>query len=337
MDRYSRQRILYSIGESGQKKLAEARVAVVGLGALGSASSECLARAGVGDLVLIDRDVLELTNLQRQILYDEKDVAEGLPKAVAAKRRLGAINSTIRITSFAEHLHAGNVRRLLDGVTLVLDGTDNVETRYLLNDYAVSSHLPWVYGGAIGTSGTGLFVLPGSGPCLRCIYEDPPDSRRLGTCDTVGVLGAAPLIVGAWQASMAIRYLVSGPDPLLMRLFVMDLWQHGFLQPEVKRREDCPACGKGGFPYLSARKKTIAVSLCGRDAFQVTPPEEKKLRLEEISARLGALGDAQLRPHYLVFFDGRAQMYIFENGGAQVKGAASEEEALSLYSRYVGM
>lgn len=336
MDRYARQRILDSIGEGGQRKLGEAVVAVVGLGALGSSSAECLARAGIGGLILVDRDVLEITNLQRQILYDEKDVAEGLPKAVAAKRRLGEINSEVRITAFPENLHAGNVRRLLADARMIVDGTDNVETRYLLNDYAVSTGTPWVYGGAIGTSGTGLFVLPGEGPCLRCVYENPPDAARLGTCDTVGILGMVPVIIGAWQASMVVRYLVSGTERG-GKLFVLDLWQHGFLEPEVKRREGCPACGKGEFPFLSMSQRTMVVSLCGRDAFQVTPPEERNLLLEEIAGRLEKAGRVEVRPYYLVFSDGRVQMYLFQNGGAQVKGVASEAEAMSYYSRYVGM
>jgi adenylyltransferase/sulfurtransferase len=337
MDRYSRQSLLHSIGESGQKRLREARIAVVGLGALGCASAECLARAGVGELLLVDRDILELTNLSRQLLYDEKDVEEGLPKAFAAKRRLGEINSELRITAFPENLHAGNVRRLLDGVHLIVDGTDNIETRYLLNDYAVSTNTPWIYGGAVGTSGTGLFVLPGVGPCLRCVYEEPPDAGKLGTCDTVGILGTVPVIVGAWQASMAIRHIVSSGEPQGGRLFVVDLWQHGFLEPEVKRREECPACGRGQFPFLSVSRRTMAVSLCGRGAFQVTPPVERNLQLEELSRKLAALGHVEVRPYYLVFSDGRAHMCLFQNGGAQVTGVGSEEEAMSFYARYVGM
>lgn len=337
MDRYSRQSLLRVIGSRGQKKIDNARIAVVGLGALGSAAAQCLARAGVGEMILIDRDILELSNLQRQLLYDESDVDKELPKAVAAKQRLSEINSAISLHDHAESLHAGNIRILLEGVQLIIDGTDNVETRYLLNDYSVSNDIPWIYGGAIGTNGTGLFVVPGEGPCLRCIFPDPPDAEKLGTCDTVGVLGTVPVIIGAWQASMAIRFIVGGREGLGERIFMVDLWEHGFQEPVVKRRKECPACGKGDFPFLRLRKGTVAVSLCGRGAYQVNTAGCKTIKLEEISKRLNGLGEVDLGPYYLRFSDGRAQMFLFRSGEAQIRGVGSENEALSFYARYVGL
>jgi molybdopterin/thiamine biosynthesis adenylyltransferase len=336
MDRYSRQRLLRVIGSEGQDKLERARVAVIGLGALGSAAAECLVRAGVGEVILIDRDILELTNLQRQILYDEDDVNEGLPKAVAAQRRLMEINSSVKLDARTENLHAGNVESLLAEVPLILDGTDNVETRYLVNDFAVKRGVPWIYGGAIGTTGVGLFVMPGSGPCLRCVFPDPPDAEKLGTCDTVGVLGTIPLIIGAWQATMAMRYLVGGSTGLGERMLMMDPWEHGFLEPVVKARGDCPACAKGEFPFLESRKRTTVAGLCGSGAYQITPPGERSVEFEDLSKRLEKLGEVELTPFYLRFSDDRARMILFKNGGARVEGVADEREALSFYARYVG-
>ncbi len=336
MDRYSRQRRLRVIGEDGQGKLEKARVAVVGLGALGSSAAECLARAGVGELILIDRDVLELSNLQRQFLYDENDVEKRLPKAVAARQRLSQINSSVSLETRMENLHSGNIESLLDGVQIIIDGTDNVETRYLVNDYSVSGGVPWIYGGAIGTSGTGLLILPERGPCFRCVFTDPPDAQKLGTCDTMGVLGTVPVIIGAWQASMAMRFIVAGAEGIENKMLMMDLWEHGFLEPAVGRKKDCPACVNREFPFLEFRKRTAVVMLCGSGAFQVTPHIKRTLQIEALSERLEGLGDVELTPFYLRFSDGRVQMIIFSNGGARIKGVDTEKEALSFYARYVG-
>jgi len=337
MDRYSRQRLLHDVGDQGQERLEGARIAVVGLGALGSSASECIVRAGVGDVVIIDRDVLEISNLQRQILYDEDDVSEGLPKAVAAQKRLSEINSSVRLEVRTESLHAGNIVSLLEGAHIIIDGTDNIETRYLLNDYSVKHSVPWIYGGAIGTSGTGLFVLPGDGPCLKCAFPEPPDARKLGTCDTIGILGTVPVIVGAWQASMAIRFIVNGKRGLGKKLLIMDLWGHGFFEPEVKRRKDCPACGKREFPYLKSSRRTTVTSLCGTSDFQVIPPGRKDVDLEVISDRLAPLGEVDLGPYYLRFREGNVQMVLYPGGRAQISGVTSGKEALSFYTRYVGL
>lgn len=337
MDRYARQRLLSVIGDEGQRRLEAARVAVIGLGALGSAAAECLVRAGVGNITLIDRDLTELTNLQRQILYDEEDVREGLPKAVAAVRRLHRINSTLRLTGRNENLHAGNIDSLVEGAQVLIDGTDNIETRYLLNDYSIKHRVPWVYGGAIGTSGTGLFVLPGEGPCLRCVFPDPPRAQTLGTCDTVGILGTIPVIVGAWQASMAIRFFVEGSGELGQRFLVMDLWGHGFAEPALKRRDDCPTCGRGDFPFLARRRRTTVVGLCGSDSFQITPPGKITIDLEDLASRLQDIGEVSITPYYLRFSDGGIEMILYPAGRAQIKGAGGEKEVLSFYAKYVGL
>ncbi len=337
MERYSRQRILSVIGDEGQQKLAAARVAVVGLGALGSAAAECLARAGVGNLVIVDRDVLDESNLHRQILYDESDVRDGLPKAPAAEKRLREINSNVRITSHIASLGPGNVAAILEGAGIIVDGTDNIETRFLINDYAVSNGVPWVYGGAIGTGGTGLLVIPGRGPCLRCVFPDPPDPRKLGTCDTVGVLGTVPVLVGAWQAGMAIRYLVGGAKGLRPWYFIADFWDGGFFEPGVRRRDGCPACGKGEFPFLRRGESTVVASLCGSESFQVTPPKKRRIELELLASKLRELGEVELREYYLLFSKDDISLFLFQNGSAQVRGASSKEEAISLYARYVGM
>jgi adenylyltransferase/sulfurtransferase len=265
------------------------------------------------------------------------DVREGLPKAVAAQKRLAEINTSINLIGRTESLNAGNIKSLLDGVHFIIDGTDNVETRYLLNDYSVKYRVPWVYGGAIGTTGTGLFIMPGEGPCLRCVFPIPPESGKLGTCDTIGILGTVPVIVGAWQASMAIRYLVGHKRDLGEKLLMMDLWEHGFLEPGVKRKKDCPACGKGEFPFLTSRRRTTVVNLCGTQAFQVTPPQRKDLDLEAVSRKLTGLGEVDLGPYYLRFLEGNVQMILYPGGRAQISGVANNKEALSFYSRYVGL
>ncbi len=267
--RYSRQAALETIGQRGQQKLAESTAVIVGCGALGSMQSELLTRAGIGKLILVDRDILELHNLQRQILFDEKDVQERLPKATAAARRLRGVNSEIAVEDVVADVTARNVEELVRAADILLDGTDNFETRYLLNDAAVKNGKPWVYGGVLGTSGTTMAIRPGQGPCLRCILAQPPDATTLPTCETLGVLNTAVAWVAALQVTEAIKLLVGDPNAEY-KLHASDIWRGALTSVTVERAKDCICCGQGRFEFLDAQRGSTVTVLCGRNAVQVT-------------------------------------------------------------------
>jgi len=253
MERYTRQVRLDLLGEEGQQRLLDSSVLVVGCGALGGNLANLLARAGVGRLRVVDRDVPELNNLQRQVLFDEQDVAQGLPKAEAAARKLRMINSTIKVDPHVADVTPANIEELMAGVDLVLDGTDNFETRYLINDACIKHNTPWIYGGVVGTSGMTLDIIPVKGPCLRCLFPDPPPPGSLPTCETQGILGTAPALIAALQVTEAIKLLSHGGEPS-PDLLSIDLWTRSLRQVKVLRNENCPACGQGKLDFLSARQ-----------------------------------------------------------------------------------
>jgi molybdopterin-synthase adenylyltransferase len=270
LQRYHRQTLLPQIGPAGQHRLAASRVLLIGCGALGTTIADQLVRAGVGRLVLADRDIVELTNLQRQTLFDERDAADGLPKAIAAANRLREINSTVQVTPLVTDIHAGNIEDLLaPRFDLILDGTDNVQTRYLINDVSVKHAIPWIYGAAVGTEGRVMSILPPTTPCLRCIFPIPPGAHDLPTCDTAGVLGMAATIIGAFQAIEAIKILTGQSSASALLRF--DFWQprlHAMPLTDAKR-PDCPCCCQRRFDYLDVPAGDAAATLCGRNAVQV--------------------------------------------------------------------
>jgi len=331
-ERYSRQILFPGIGESGQEALLRSHVAIAGCGALGSFHAAALARAGVGRLTLIDRDYIEPSNLHRQWLFEEEDAAEALPKAAAAARRLARINSAIEVRPAIADLTAGNVEELLRGADVILDGTDNFETRYLINDFAVSRGIPWVYGAAVGSYGLTMPVLPGHGPCLRCVYPDPPAGAQ-PTCETAGVLNVIVSAVASIQVADALRILTGAP--LKPRITTFDVWKGGIRQTDAPGRDaDCPACGRGEFPHLREVQRPPA-SLCGRNAVQISGVE-RAVDLMELKARLEPLGKVRANEFALRFQTGEYELTVFADGRAIVKGTDDIGIARSLYARYVG-
>jgi len=333
-DRYLRQELLAELGSAGQERLAAARVLVAGCGALGTNQAQLLARAGVGYLRIVDRDVVELSNLHRQVLFLEEDVAGQLPKAVAAARRLAAANSEVRVEPVVADIGQHTVESLLSGCDLVLDATDNLETRYLINDACVKHRVPWVYGGAIGVQGTVMVVRPGEGPCLRCLLPTPPGPGMLPTCDQLGVLNTAPALVAALQVTEAVKLLAG--SPALEGVLSVDLWKSEFHRMGLKRDPSCPCCGKGTYAFLTGALGSDTVRMCGRDAVQVMPSAAGQVDLPALAARLSPHGTVENTGHFLKLVAGPHTLVVFPDGRVMVRGTTDEALARSLVARYVG-
>jgi len=332
--RYSRQILFPGIGEKGQESLLGSHAVVVGCGALGSFHAAALARAGVGRLTIIDRDYVEPSNLHRQWLFEESDAAESLPKAAAAVRRIGAINSAVEVRGVVADLTARNAEELLAGAGVILDGSDNFEVRYLVNDFAVSRGIPWIYGAAVGSYGLTMPVIPGRTSCLRCVYPDPPAGAQ-PTCETAGVLNAIVSAVASIQVADALKILCGCASQVAARITTIDLWYGGIRQIDAPPRDpDCPACGKRKFQYLEEQRRP-PVTLCGRNAVQVHE-RERPIDLAELRDRLAPLGEVRANEFALRFRVDAYEMTIFPDGRAIVKGTSDEGVARSLYARYVG-
>ena len=356
--RYHRQMLLPGFGEEGQRRLLSSTALVLGCGALGSMAADLLARAGVGRLIIVDRDFVELTNLQRQVLFDEQDVDEALPKAEAARRKLARINSQVEVTAIVDDIDHRNIERFAADADVLVDGLDNFETRYLANDCAVRHGLPYVYGGAVGTTGAAFAVLPhtpdasapwetGTGaatPCLRCLFAETPPPGTMPTCDTVGVLGSAVGIVAAFEAAETLKILTGNFAQVSRTLLNIDLWSNTILPLKVagaRERGDCRCCKHREFDFLAGRTGSSATSLCGRDAVQLTH------RRSDAPIDIGAVAE-RLRRHgrvianeYLVRADitenGKPfELTLFPDGRAIVKGTAEASVARTLYARYIG-
>jgi molybdopterin-synthase adenylyltransferase len=330
-ERYSRQILFPGIGERGQQALLDAHVAIVGCGALGSFQAAALARAGVGRLTIIDRDYIEPSNLHRQWLFEEADAAEALPKAVAAERRIARINSQVRVRAVVADLTAANAEEILTGPGLILDGTDNFETRYLINDYSVSRGIPWVYGAAVASYGITMPVIPGHTACLRCVYPDAPGGAQ-PTCETAGVLNVIVSAVASFQVADALQILVSGSAPA--RITTIEVWTGEVRRiAGPKRDPECPACGRREFPFLAATRNHTAI-LCGRNAVQVRG--ERTVDLPALGARLAPLGEVRANEYALRFAIAPYEITVFADGRAIIKGTSDTGVARSLYARYVG-
>lgn len=331
-ERYSRQILFPEIGEPGQQRLLDARVAVLGCGALGSFQAGALARAGVGFLRIIDRDYVELSNLQRQWLFDQCDAEQGLPKAAAAARKIAAINSDIEAEPVVADVTASNIDDLLEDVQLILDGADNFETRYLLNDYAISRGRPWIYGAAVASYGITMSIVPGETACLRCVYPDPPDGAQ-PTCETAGVLGPVTSLIASLQVSEALK-LICGAGPS-RKITTADVWGAEIRQlAQPRPSDDCPACGRREFPYLTGQRRS-PVSLCGRDAVQIHE-RTRPLDLRDLAVRLAPLGAVRANDFALRFDIPPYLLTIFPDGRAIIKGTTDVGVARSLYARYIG-
>lgn len=337
--RYHRQMLLPGIRPEGQIRLNAASALLVGCGALGTLIAELLVRAGVGRVRIVDRDVVELTNLQRQVLFDESDAAAGIPKAVAAAKRLSSINSQVAIEPVVADFTAGNARSLAAGANVIVDGTDNLETRWLINDLAVSLALPYVYGGAVGTHGLIFTVLP-QAPCLRCVFDAAASAGP--TCDTAGVLGPMASMIAAIQAGESIKILSGNPAAVNRKMISIDLWANTFRQIEVAAAYEpgqCECCGKKRLDYLEGRKGSMSVALCGRNAVQVHP-RSAGFQIDPVARQFASHGPVQRNEHLLraqIAERGKQfQFTIFPDGRAIIHGTADIAEARSLYAKYIG-
>lgn len=335
-DRYSRQIFFEKIGEEGQRRLSQSKVVIVGCGALGTVIANSLARTGVGELKLVDRDVVELDNLQRQVLFDEEDARKGLPKAVAAVEKLKGVNSEIVLRAEVKDINQSNVESVLAGYDLVLDGTDNMETRFLLNDACVKHEVPWVYGAAVGSTGSTMAVVPKRTACLRCVFPELPSPGSLATCEDVGVLNQVTGIVGCLEAAEGLKILLREEDGNQALLYI-DVWEGTFQKTVVKRKESCISCGRGRFDLLDSRRVTWAGVLCGRNAVQIRPSKETRLPLDELKERLTRIGEVSYNGYLLSFHCGPHELLIFPDGRAIVRGTSEESVARSLYTKYVGL
>jgi adenylyltransferase/sulfurtransferase len=335
-NRYARQQILPEIGANGQAKLAQSTVFIVGCGALGCFQAELLARAGLGRLRIADRDLVEWSNLQRQVLFEESDAAANVSKAEAAARRLLAINSTIAVESLAVDVTTRNAESLLTDADLVLDGTDNFETRYLLNDVCIKQGKPWVYAGVLGTVGMVMPILPGRGPCLRCVVPSPPDPGAVPTCDTAGVLNSAVAVMASLQVTFALRILLGAP-PANTGLFYADVWNDSFELMKFQKDEQCPCCALGNFEFLDARQVSWTTSLCGRNSVQVNPPRSVELDFEALRQRLEPVGRVSSSGLLIRFKTDDGEMVIFPDGRAIVANTTDVARARTFYARYIGI
>jgi molybdopterin-synthase adenylyltransferase len=333
-DRYSRQILFPGIGPEGQRRLAAARVAVVGCGATGACVASLLARSGVGYLRIVDRDYVESSNLQRQVLFDEADAAESLPKAVAAARKISAFNSEIQVEPQVADLTPASVDSLLSETDLVLDATDNFETRYLINDFAVKNRRPWIYAAAVGSYAATMNVLPGDTACLSCIFPAPPQGT-IETCDTAGILNAAVNLVGSIQAAEALKLLVDKRDKMRRTLLSFDVWTNHRAEVAAGRpRRDCATCAKQEFAYL-AGKGRAQITLCGRNSVQIHE-RQRPVDFEMMTARLKPHGMVKHNSFVLKFWRDPYELTLFPDGRAIIKGTTDAAVARSLYARFIG-
>jgi molybdopterin-synthase adenylyltransferase len=332
-DRYSRQILFQGVGEAGQEAIMRSHAAIAGCGALGSFHAAALARAGVGKLTIVDRDYVEPSNLQRQWLFEESDAAEALPKAIAAERRLKRINSAISVEGVVADLTAANIERFFEGADVILDGTDNFDARYLINDFAVRRGVPWIYGAAVGSYGLMMSVLPGATPCLRCIYPNPPSGAQ-PTCETAGILNAVISAVASLQVADALKLLSGQREKVRSRIATVDVWEGTLRQIDAAERDpECPCCARREFPFLEDRELP-PVSLCGRNAVQIRG-RERAMDLGQLRARLEPLGDVRANEFALRFTVKGYEMTVFTDGRAIVKGTSDPGVARSFYARYV--
>lgn len=333
-ERYSRQMLFAGIGPKGQGRLLDSRVAIVGCGATGSALVSLLARAGVGTLRIIDRDYVEQSNLQRQTLFDEKDAAESVPKAIAAALKISSFNSQSVAEPHASDLTPENIEELLGSMQLILDGTDNFETRYLINDYAVKNSLPWIYTAAVGSYAATMNVIPGDTACLACIFSESP-TGMIETCETAGILNSAVNFAASVAATEALKVLTGAKDNLRRSLVSYDLWRNQRAEIGAEKpRSDCRVCGKRDFKHLAGQSRPH-ITLCGRNSVQIHE-HHRPINLREISDRLKCFGNVRQNDFILKFWKEPFEMTLFPDGRAIIKGTSDTAVARSLYAKYVG-
>ena len=339
LDRYSRQVRYPNMGETGQRNLMASRVTICGCGALGTVLANHLVRAGVGHVRIVDRDFIETHNLQRQILFDEGDVAANLPKAEAAARKLRLINSQVEVESVVTDIDHTNILDLVSDADLILDGTDNFETRYLINDAAVKLGKPWIFGGVIGSEGQTMTILPGETPCIRCVIETSPPPGMAPTCETAGVLGPAVAVIASFEAVEAIKLLSGAREALNRELIMIDLWDWSFRRLKVaglKDKVDCPCCKQRNFEWLEGALGSHTTSLCGRNAVQIATRRTDTLDFAEMASRLASTSDVRYNAYMLRFATEGYEFTVFPDGRAIIKGTNDIPKAKTLYAQFVG-
>jgi molybdopterin/thiamine biosynthesis adenylyltransferase len=341
MTRYSRQELFTPIGKKGQEQISQSKIAIVGMGALGTVLANHMVRAGAGFVRIIDRDFVEMSNLQRQMLYDEQDALNSAPKAIAAAKRLKDINGLVTVEPHVTDLNPSNAEALLSDVDLILDGTDNFSVRFLINDVSIKHNIPWIYGGAVSSRGVSMTIIPEITPCLRCMFGQPPAQGTTETCDTSGVIGSIIHVVASYQAVEALKILVGDTAHLHHKMMNFDLWynQHTSIDISSARKEDCPACSLHQYEYLEYDLQGDSIqSLCGRNSVQIHPVQAAAINLEVQANRLKPLGQVELNPFLLKFhIDQERCMILFPDGRAIIQGTDDLVAAKSLYSRFVGM
>ena len=335
--RYSRQILFDEIGKSGQEKLLKSKVLLVGCGALGAAHAEILARAGIGFLRIVDRDFVEFSNLQRQTLYSELDAKERLPKAIAAKKRLTKINSEIEVEAIVADVNHSNVESYIEDVDIVLDGTDNFQIRYLINDACVKLEKTWIYGAAVSSYGATMTIIPNKTPCLRCIFEEIPSIGSAPTCDTAGVIQPIITSVSAIQTTEALKILTGNSGALHKSLINIDVWRNDWRKIKLSApNEDCETCAKRNFEFLEAKNADFFTALCGRDAVQIQPPNASPIDLQTLAAKLKNSGEIKLNEYLLRLKVENYEITVFKDARAIIRGTDDISTARSIYAKYIG-
>lgn len=336
-ERYSRQILFNGIGREGQERLLHSRVVIIGCGALGSSQAEALARAGVGNLRIVDRDFVELSNLQRQTMFTENDARERLPKAIACANRIREINSDINVDPEVADVNHSNIERLISDVDVVVDGTDNFATRYLINDACVKHEVNWIYGAAVGSYGVTMTVRPHETPCLRCIFPEAPPAASAPTCDTAGVIMSIINIVASVQVTEALKLLTGKFDDLHKSLMQFDVWRNEWRKISIGRPlSDCPTCGLGEYEALNAEARDFAAVMCGRHAVQISPSDSVHIDLDALRKKLELSGDVKANDYLLRFRTGEYELTIFQDARSIIRGTDDIATARSLYSKYIG-
>jgi adenylyltransferase/sulfurtransferase len=339
-DRYARQVLFYGIGKEGQKTLMEKTAVLVGCGALGCTSANLLVRSGIKRLRIIDRDYIEESNLQRQSLFDEEDIKKNLPKAIVAQKKLQTINSLTQTESLVTDLNPSNIETLLHDAHIVVDGTDNFETRFLINDYCVKNGIPWIYGACIGSMGLTMNIIPSKTPCFRCVLDTLPPFGTSGTCDTEGIIAPIASLIASIQVTEALKILTNNYDALSKGLFKIDLWRNEIKRihtEDIRDKTDCITCKQNHYEFLTKDRYSMTTSLCGRNAIQILHPNGANLDLAKLAARLEKTGEVSYNSFLLRLKTGKYEITVFPDGRSIISGTHDFGTAKGLYAKYIGM
>ncbi len=339
-DRHARQVLFYGIGNTGQRILREKTTVLVGCGALGCTSANLLVRSGIKCIKIVDRDYIEESNLQRQSLFDEDDISKNLPKAIAAQKKLQKVDSHAQIEAIVADLNPSNAETILKDADIVIDGTDNFETRFLINDYCVKEGIPWIYGACIGSVGLTMNIVPSKTPCLRCVLDTLPPFGTTETCDTAGIIAPIASMIASIQAAEALKMLTENYDALSKGLVKIDLWRNEIKRlhtEDIREKSDCITCKQRRYEFLFRNVYTMTTSLCGRNAVQVLHPNGSKLDLETLAERLGKVGEVSFNTFLLRMKIDKYELTIFPDGRAIITGTNDAAVAKGLYAKYIGM